>query len=110
MTWRIIIRFVVVESKKVVGVFPFFLFEHRKVASLFFFERSQTRERVGKILLNYIFYKRVYDDDVNDDVNESDDKNDGRQTKCVYLLFRFFFFTFFFFFSSFKSENKRTSY
>lgn len=109
MTWRIIIRFVVVESKKVVGVFPFFLFEHRKVASLFFFERSQTRERVGKILLNYIFYKRVYDD-VNDDVNESDDKNDGRQTKCVYLLFRFFFFTFFFFFSSFKSENKRTSY
>ena len=57
--WRIIIRFVVVESKKVVGVFPFFLFEHRKVASLFFFftERSQTRERVGKIFLNYIFIR-----------------------------------------------------
>ena len=106
--WRII-RFVVVESQKRLLVFSPFFFEHRTVASLFFFERSQTQERVGKILLNYIFYKRVYDD-VNDDVNESDDKNDGRQTKCVYLLFRFFCFKFFFFFSSFKSENKRTSY
>ena len=105
--WRIIRFVVVVESPKVVGVFPFFSLAQKGGCLSCFFERSQTQEEQAKFFS--IIFQRVYDDDVND-VNESDDKNDGRQTKCVYLLFRFFCFTFFFFFSSFKSENKRTSY
>ena len=37
--------------------------------------------------------------------NDVEDKNDGRQTKCVYLLFRFFFFLGFLLLSLFQKRE-----
>ena len=37
--------------------------------------------------------------------NDAEDKNDGRQTKCVYLLFKFFFFLGFLLLSLFQKRE-----
>lgn len=113
--WRI--RFVGSGYFSLVGVFPFFrFFFSRSTQVAFLAERREVKKsrksgtRIGKILLNYLYNSEREREFATTYVNDVNDKNDGRQTKCVYLLFRFFFFLSLLLFLFQTHENKRTSY
>ena len=91
-----------------------FFFEQQQVASLslvFFFCLTHSR---GEVKHHEKEYHRIGEnssqlserESLRRDVrNDVEDKNDGRQTKCVYLLFRFFFFLGFLLLSLFQKRE-----
>ena len=94
-----------------------FFFEQQQVKlplslSCFFFalltqeEKSNTtKERVSSYRGKFFSIIRERESLRRDVRNDVEDKNDGRQTKCVYLLFRFFFFLGFLLLSLFQKRE-----